>query len=116
MVDPGTGAIAVDDLIPEADVAYPSGATHINFTGALALVDFEAGVSEIHVTETVSLPIDMTVNQLVLTPDEVPAGNGTLISMLKIEFLQEMNGVQYPLKNGSYNTLAIIDVRQSVNP
>ncbi|WP_372745553.1 hypothetical protein [Lutibacter sp.] len=33
-----------------------------------------------------------------------------VIQILGIEFYQEVNGAMYPLKNGSYNALAIVKV------
>ena len=38
------------------------------------------------------------------------SGTGTKIFLMKIEFFQEVNGVQYSMKNGSYNALKIVAV------
>jgi hypothetical protein len=40
----------------------------------------------------------------------VPAGTGTKVFLLKLEFFQMVNAVQYPLKNGAFNSLKIIEV------
>ena len=45
-----------------------------------------------------------------LTPAGVPTGTGNDIFVLLVEFFQEINGVQYPLKNGAYNVLNIVEV------
>ena len=76
----------------------------------MANIDFTNGISDLQITNVENLPIDLNPNNVVLTPVTVPAGNGIVVSLLKIEFFQLMNGVQYPLKNGSYNTLSIVNV------
>ena len=40
----------------------------------------------------------------------IPAGTGAKVYLLKIEFFQLVNGVQYSLKNGAHNALKIIEV------
>ena len=109
-VDAATGVITINNLIPQKDIAYPSGATHLAITGAMANIDFANGVSDLQITNVQNIPIDLTQGNVVLTPVTVPAGNGIVVNLLKIEFFQLMNGVQYPLKNGNYNTLAIVNV------
>jgi hypothetical protein len=47
---------------------------------------------------------------MLLTPAASPAGAGTDLYLLQIEFFQEVNGVQYTLKNGAYNSLSIVEV------
>jgi hypothetical protein len=64
----------------------------------------------LQITNVENLPIDLNPNAVILTPVALPAGNGIMVNLLKVEFFQLMNGVQYPLKNGNYNTLAIVNV------
>jgi len=109
-VDPATGVITINNLVPQKDIAYPSGATHLSITGAMANIDFANGTSDLQISNVENLPIDLNPNNVVLTPVAVPAGAGIVVCLLKIEFFQLMNGVQYPLKNGSYNTLSIVNV------
>ena len=52
----------------------------------------------------------MTVSSPVLTPEEFPAGSGSTFFLLLISFYQEINGVQYSLKNEDYNVLTILDI------
>jgi hypothetical protein len=109
-VDTATGVITINDLVPQKDIAYPSGATHLSITGAMANIDFATGVSDLKATNVQSIVIDLNTNAVVLTPTAIPAGTGIKVYLLKIEFFQLLNTVQYPLKNGSYNSLAIIAV------
>lgn len=108
-VTPATGAINIPAFVPLNDMAYPSGATHISLKAAYANVDFAAGTSDIEYSPVTNLPIDSTNTPVTLTPAGVPAGAGTKFHLILIEFFQEVNAVQYPLKNGAYNVLNIVD-------
>jgi len=105
-----TGAISFAALTPIEDIAFPQGATHVTLSSAFANVDFVTGVSDIKYSNEVNLPIDSTTAAQTLTPTAVPAGTGTQIYLLEVEFFQEVNGVQYSLKNGSYNALRVVEV------
>jgi hypothetical protein len=105
-----SGNINFKALIPNLHVAFPSGATHMAFTGAWAKVDFDNGFYTIEYNGTENLLIDATPSDLVLSPDNEPTGTGTSMFLLMIEFFQEVNGVQYSMNNGAYNALAIVDV------
>ena len=109
-VDQPTGKISFAALTPINDIAFPAGATHISLNGAYAIVDFAAGTSDIQFSNEINLPIDGTTAPQTLTPVAVPTGTGTKIYLLEIEFFQEVNAVQYSLKNGAYNALAIVEV------
>lgn len=111
VVDAGTGVITLDGLVPINELNAPAGATHITLRGAWAKVDFATDESEVQVSNEVNLPIDTTSTNVVLTPTAVPAGAGTDIFLLMIEFFQEVNGNQYTLKNGAFNALSIVDVQ-----
>jgi len=50
------------------------------------------------------------VQDLSLQFDAPPEGDGCGFHLLHIEFYQEVNGDLYSLKNGSYNSLSILDV------
>jgi hypothetical protein len=58
----------------------------------------------------VNLAIGTTSSNVSLTPVAVPTGTGISMYLLAVEFFQLVNGVQYVLKNGAYNALAIIEV------
>lgn len=109
-VDIATGVITINGLIPINDIAFPAGATHMSVKGAWAKIDFAGGAYDVQLSNTVNLPIDGTVTNAVLTPAVAPAGAGTDIYLLLVEFYQDVNGVQYSLKNGAYNALSIVEV------
>ena len=104
-----TGAINLPAFVPINDIAYPSGSTHISLKSAYAVVDFTNGTSAIEYSPVTNLPIDGTNTPVNLIPAGVPAGAGTKFYLMLIEFFQEVNGVQYSLKNGAYNVLNIVE-------
>jgi hypothetical protein len=74
-------------------------------------LNFATSVVDFKMTNVLNLAVTAPSTAVTLTPTAVPAGTGTKIYLLKIEFFQLVNGVQYSLKNGSYNALRIIDVQ-----
>ncbi len=108
-VDTSTGVITMTGLTPINDIEEPTGATHVTLRGAWAKIDFANHTSTIEYTNEVNLPIDGTSGDVTLTPAATPDGSGTNFFLLEVEFFQEINGVQYTLKNGAYNSLAIVD-------
>lgn len=108
-VDTATGELSIPAFVPLNDIAYPSGATHVNLKAAYANVDFANEISAIEYSPATNLAIDGTTTAITLTPAAVPAGTGTKFYLLLLEFFQEVNAIQYPLKNGSYNVLNIVE-------
>lgn len=109
-VNTGTGVITINGIVPINDIVFPSGATHMSVKGAWAKIDFSTNVYDVQMSNIVNVPLDGTSSNMVLTPAAAPAGTGTDLYLLQIEFFQEVNGVQYSLKNGAYNALSIIEV------
>lgn len=104
-----TGVITIANLVPVNDIAPPEGATHLTLKGAYANINFADGVTAIEYSNEVNLPIDGTTTTVTLTPAAVPAGAGTKIYLLQVEFFQMVNGVQYELNNGAFNALVIAE-------
>lgn len=109
-VDNATGKIDFAAFTPLNDIFYPIGATHLSMKAAYANIDFANDVSAIEYSPVQNIAIDGTNTPFSLTPAAVPAGTGTKLYFLTIEFFQEVNAVQYPLKNGSYNVLNIVEI------
>jgi hypothetical protein len=109
-VNTTTGVITVTGVVPLNDIVFPSGATHVSFTGAYANMNFATNVVDFKLTNVQNVVINGTASTITLTPTAVPAGTGAKVFLLKMEFFQLINGVQYSLKNGSYNALKIIEV------
>lgn len=110
VLDTSTGGVSINDFIPAEQLLFPPGATHVSFQSAALAIDFETEVSELAYSAVVNVPINYTAVSPVLTPTAVPTGTGVQLFLIGITFFQEVNGVQYSLKNESYNVLHILDV------
>jgi len=109
-LDTATGEITISNLRTAKKVAYPKGATHVSFIGAFLNVDFSTGESEIELSPVQNETISNTPVTVSLTPAGVPTGTGNQLFAMYIGFYQEINGTQYQLNNGAFNTLTIIEV------
>lgn len=109
-VNTGTGVITINGLVPLDEILFPQGATHVTLKGAWARVDFVTGITQLFNSNVVNLPLNAVSSNVVLTPTGTPSGPGTDIFLLQIEFFQLVNTIQYSLKNGAHNALAIVEV------
>ncbi|HEY1039510.1 MAG TPA: hypothetical protein VGF30_08910 [Bacteroidia bacterium] len=109
-VNTGTGEITINGLEPINHINIPAGATHVTFKGSWLKLDFATGLYDLQASNVVNLLIDATATNVVLTPAGAPAGAGTDMYLLQMEFFQEVNGVQYSLKNGAHNALSIVEI------
>lgn len=105
-----TGVITINGLEPVNHINFPAGATHVTLKGAWLKLDFATGLYDLQASNVVNLPINAVATNVVLTPAGVPAGAGTDIFLLQIEFFQEVNLIQYSLKDGAHNSLTVVDV------
>jgi hypothetical protein len=112
-IDRASGEITVDidPFAPLTMIAAPSGTTHFKIISGGAEIDFEAENFVVSSSETAILPWDanptVTINQV-----NAVTANSTkpLFLALGVEFYQEVNGKMYPLKNGAYNPLSLVQV------
>ena len=73
-------------------------------------LDFDTNEKDLQLSTPVNLPIDQTQTTVTLTPAAIPAIGTTQLFLLKIGFMQQLNGSFYSLKNGAYNSLHIAEV------
>jgi hypothetical protein len=107
----GTISVAIAPFIPANMIAAPSGTTHFKIISAGSEVDFEAETFVEAHSETAILPWDNVVTVAISQENAVTAASTKpLFLALGVEFYQEVNGQMYPLKNGSYNPLALVTV------
>jgi hypothetical protein len=110
LVNLTTGVITITGIVPINDITIPAGATHMSFTGCNANINYANGITDVKLSNVVNLPINGAASTVTLTPTALPVGTGTKLFLLKVEFFQLVNGVQYALKNGAYNALRIVEV------
>lgn len=109
-LDTATGEVAILDLNPSTNLNLPQGATHASLSVAVASVDFELGNYGTTYSPKENFRLTNSSLNLTLTPTAMPGGTGTVFYYFLIEFFQELNGVQYPLKNNSHNVLYLMEV------
>lgn len=109
-VNTSTGMISIPGLNPKEHFVFPASATHTKITGGWVRIDFGTGLAELVSTNQVSLPLNGVINNVVLTPAALPGGVGGDIFVLQIIFYQAVNGVQYALKNGEFNSMGVIEL------
>jgi hypothetical protein len=109
-LDNTTGEVSIVNFNPLQQMNVPGGATHVNFSSGLLHLDITSDEKELQTSNVVNLPINGSPSDVNLLPASIPSGSGQLFYLLKISFFQEINAVQYPLNNGSYNILHIMDV------
>ena len=107
----GTLTASIPAFVPLNMLAAPGGSTHFKIVSAGAEIDFENETFVMDAQATAVLPWDTTATAVINLVNTVTA-NSThpLFLALGIEFYQEVNGQMYPLKNGSYNPLALVKV------
>ncbi|TXE17137.1 hypothetical protein ES692_10790 [Psychroserpens burtonensis] len=109
-LDPATGEIIITDLTTGYDLASPGGATHVSFKSGFLNLDFSTEEKDLQVSPILNLPINGTTTTVTLTPASVPTGTGNQLFFLKVSFFQDVNSIQYPLNNGTFNALQLIEV------
>ncbi|MGV3528066.1 MAG: hypothetical protein ACO1OO_04155 [Flavisolibacter sp.] len=107
----GNAQVSVPAFIPTTSIAAPSGTTHFRVLTAAGAVDFENNSYTVDAAESAVLPWDNTATDPVSLDLTLPAGSTQpLFLVVGVEFLQMVNGNQYPLKNGAFNALGIVKV------
>jgi hypothetical protein len=74
---------------------------------SLTLDDFASRKHELLLSGHLTLAIDHTATNVVLTPAATSIVTGTALSLVKITFLQEVNGVEYLLRDKAFNGMVI---------
>jgi hypothetical protein len=107
----GTLAVSIPSFVPLNMLAAPGGATHFKLVSAGAEIDFENETFVMDSQASAILPWDATATAVVNLSNAVTANSTKpLFLALGIEFYQEVNAQMYPLKNGAYNPLALVEV------
>lgn len=108
----GAGLVSIPALDPKAVIAKPEGATGYQFSAALASVNFNSAEAEFSfaMEESAILSLTNLGEALELAPTLAPEAELPLFLAFGISFYQEVNGKHYPLNNGAYNALSIINI------
>jgi hypothetical protein len=105
----GVLKINVPAFVPKKSVTIAEGATHFKIVSAAVEVDFDAGTYVVNTSETESLLWDAnSVAPITLTNSVTPASTKPLFLLMGIQFMQKVNGKDYPLQTLTFNALSII--------
>jgi len=112
-IDRVTGKLTVNvpSFNPINMISAPTGATHFKLISAGVEIDFENAAYVVDTQQSAVMPWDNTPTAVLnLVNSVTPASTHPLFLALGIAFYQEVNGVQYSLKSGAFNALAIVKV------
>lgn len=109
-LDTATGEVTITDLVPNQEMSIPEGATHATLSAAFLNLDLGTEVQDLQLSNDVNLPINGTATSVTLTPAAPASGSGQSYYLLKVAFFQDVNGIQYPLKNGAHNAMQLIEL------
>ncbi len=109
-LDTATNEITIDDFTPQLNLGIPQGATHVELSAAIMNFDFTTGQGEVVMSNVENLMIDNTTSTINLNFSSTPSAAGDTYYFMKVAYFQEFNGEQYPLLNGAFNALQIIEI------
>ena len=108
-LDAASGSVTILDFNPGLNLSIPQGATHCSFSTTISSVDFEMGVYDTKQGPKTNFPIVDALMDITLSC-VMPTANGSIFYYFLIEFFQELNGAQYPLKKNSNNVLNLMEI------
>ena len=107
------GSTTLDLTLPSFSLAafkFPAGATHLElFLGVLHL-DLDARTATLNKSASVLLAKGAAVDSFTLTPNVLPNAGGFRLPVLFYSYVQELNGVVYPLHDSKSFGLRVLDV------
>jgi hypothetical protein len=107
----GELSVGIPSFIPVNMIAAPNGTTHFKIVSAGAEIDFESGNYTADSKTSATLPWNSNGTAVISLVNNVTANSTKpLFLALGIEFYQEVNGTMYPLKNGAFNALSLVEV------
>lgn len=112
-VDRATGVVSFNlpSMVPAQSIAAPGGTSHYRLLLAASVVDFENNQFTTESASSALLAWDGSNSAALALTATLPANSVAPIFLaLGIEFLQEVNGQSYSLKNGAFNAMALVKI------
>jgi len=108
----GDLTVTIPAFSPSNTIVSPAGATHFKIWIAAAFINFKTGSHDalVHASNYFSLSIAATA-PLFLNMEMTASSQTPLFILMGIEFIQEANGLNYPLQNGIHNVSSVVEVR-----
>lgn len=103
------GKLTLTDFINGKHLQLPPGVSKISFRLGACSLNFSDHSYEFVESPQELMQVDLFhLETFTLTLPSIPENNGLLCFFFLIEFYQEINGVDYPLKNKQFNVLNLI--------
>ncbi|MET7000156.1 hypothetical protein [Chitinophaga defluvii] len=115
-IDRATGQMEVSlpAFVPSGKVSAPIGATHFTLIASGAELDFDGNHYVVDEAAAENLPLDhLPTAPIDLSVTVTPGSTQPLLLAFGIVFTQEVNGLYYPLKDTSFNAMALVKVSGS---
>jgi hypothetical protein len=112
-IDRASGALEVNipAFEPGKRIAAPQGTTHLRLVSGGLELDFEAGQYVGTEAHSGFIAWGPQTEPALSLAHALPAGSDkALLLTFGVEYYQEVNGEWYPLKNGAFNSLAVVKV------
>lgn len=104
------GSLNLLQFKPKTDLQIPASASHVLLQNGILRFDFNLKKGVFTYSEPTLLPITALATDVVLTAAIPEGSNGMLVYFFKISFLQELNGVFYPLKGNEGSVMKVIGI------
>lgn len=109
----GEVIVSIDSFQPKNHIDAPEGATHLKLVMGATELNFEDKSSVFDMEQTPLIPYEGADSPATDLTATLTAGSTLpIVVVLGLEFYQEVNGTTYPLKNGSFNALAVVEIDQ----
>jgi hypothetical protein len=107
----GTLELSIPAYDPSVMLLVPAGATHYRLIASGAAINFENESFEVDIQPSAYLPFNNQLTAALTLTNTVAANSpNPLFLALSIEFVQDVNGQKYPLKNGALNAMAFVKI------
>lgn len=114
-IDRATGVFSLDipAFSPSKMIVHPLGATHFRIKITATSLNFENNDWLASTAEGQDIAVNSVDPQAIQLTTQLPADQETpLVMALCIDFFQSVNGKIYPLENGAFNGIAIVEANQ----
>lgn len=107
----GTAKVSWQEFSPMIDVVEQPESTHLRLFSVVAAIDFDLMKVESSMEISTEIGVVPTLSPSFEHEFTFTADTGLpLFVLLGLEFVQELNGVYYPLKNGTYNAMELYHI------
>lgn len=107
----GSVTISIPSFVPNQMIEMPEGASHCKMICACAELDYNLGEFNMESTQTPDMETGSQTEEAIELSVGFPVGStNPLLVVFGVDFSQEVNGNLYPITNGAYNALSIIEV------